>query len=81
MAFNVLPWSQINGLVQGIALSKCIQVSDLNDLTNLWNAEVGRYCYIASHDPAFAVEQTQFHAPFVVNVRNNRRASGVELVL
>jgi hypothetical protein len=56
--FNILPWSQINWLIQGVALSKGVKEPDLDDLTYLRNAEVGRDGYIANQDPAFAVEQT-----------------------
>ena len=54
--FNILPCSQINWLIQGIALSKGVKEPDLDDLTYLRNAEVGRDGHIANRDPAFAVE-------------------------
>ena len=81
MLFDVLPWSQVNGLIQGIALGKGIQVAAFDYLTHRRNVEVGGDGDVAYCNPALPIEQTQFHAPLVVDPGDHSRTGGVELVL
>ena len=72
MLFDVLPRPQINGLIQGVALSKRIKETDLDHFTQCRHFEVGWNGNVAYRDPTLTIEQPQFDTAFIVDLGDKR---------
>src|SRR5512135_661427 len=77
---DVLPRAQINRLIEGIAFPEGVEIADLHYLTRSRHFEARRNGDVAHRNPAVAIEQPQFDAPLVVDLRDHGRTGGVELV-